>query len=102
MAVYKDTVREVENAGRCTFPSLFTAMKPVTSDPSSASDDEEKKVGYEVTESPGTDDISGVEGVPPCPELTLEQQRRAYRKVDFRLLPILTIMYLASFLDRGA
>ena len=73
-------------------------MKPDTGDSSSVSVDEEKKVGYEVA----VDDASGVEGTPPCPDLTPEQQKRAYRKVDLRLLPILTIMYLASFLDRGA
>ena len=36
-----------------------------------------------------------------APHAQPEQQKRAYRKVDLRLLPILTIMYLASFLDRG-
>ncbi|KAL6302244.1 MFS general substrate transporter [Sparassis latifolia] len=35
------------------------------------------------------------------PPLTPEQERRLWRKVDMHLLPILTIMYLCSFLDRG-
>lgn len=37
----------------------------------------------------------------PPPRLTPEEERRVYRKIDMRLLPILTLMYLASFLDRG-
>ena len=36
------------------------------------------------------------------PPLPPEQERRLWRKVDKRILPILTIMYLCSFLDRGA
>ncbi|KZT63416.1 MFS general substrate transporter [Daedalea quercina L-15889] len=35
------------------------------------------------------------------PKLTTEQERRLWRKVDMRIVPILTIMYLCSFLDRG-
>ncbi|KAH9919548.1 major facilitator superfamily domain-containing protein [Fomitopsis serialis] len=37
----------------------------------------------------------------PPPPLTPEQEKRLWRKVDRRILPILTIMYLCSFLDRG-
>ena len=39
--------------------------------------------------------------LPPPPQLTLEQEKKLYRKVDLWLMPILTLMYLASFLDRG-
>ena len=39
--------------------------------------------------------------LPLPPALTLEQERKLWRKIDRRLLPILTLMYLCSFLDRG-
>ena len=42
----------------------------------------------------------GSEETPP-PKFTPEEEKRVYRKIDMRLLPILTIMYLMSFLDRG-
>ncbi|KAG1740813.1 MFS general substrate transporter [Suillus paluster] len=35
------------------------------------------------------------------PMLTPEQERKLWRKVDVQLMPILTVMYLLSFLDRG-
>ena len=50
-------------------------------------------------------DVEAVECAAPHeapPPLTPEQERRLWRKVDKRILPILTIMYLCSFLDRGA
>ena len=43
----------------------------------------------------------GEETLPPPPELTAEQERALWRKIDMRLMPILTLMYLCSFLDRG-
>lgn len=43
----------------------------------------------------------GEETLPPPPELDAEQQKALYRKIDLRLMPILTLMYLCSFLDRG-
>ncbi|KAI0696756.1 MFS general substrate transporter [Cerioporus squamosus] len=35
------------------------------------------------------------------PVLTRKEQRRLWRKVDLRLMPTVTIMYLCSFLDRA-
>ncbi|KIJ64861.1 hypothetical protein HYDPIDRAFT_40046 [Hydnomerulius pinastri MD-312] len=35
------------------------------------------------------------------PMLTPEQEKRLWRKVDLRLMPILSLMYLLSFMDRG-
>ena len=43
----------------------------------------------------------GEETLPPPPTLNADEERRLWRKVDMRLMPILTIMYLCSFLDRG-
>ncbi|KAF9230451.1 MFS general substrate transporter [Melanogaster broomeanus] len=41
---------------------------------------------------------------PECsvaPALTAEQEVKLWRKIDLRLLPIITLMYLFSFMDRG-
>lgn len=46
-------------------------------------------------------DFGGDSTLPPPPQLTADEERRLWRKVDLRLLPILTLMYLCSFLDRG-
>jgi hypothetical protein len=35
-------------------------------------------------------------------QLTAEQEKKLWRKVDLRLMPILSLMYLVAFLDRGA
>ena len=39
--------------------------------------------------------------LPPPPPLTPEQERKLWRKIDLWLMPMLTLMYLCSFLDRG-
>lgn len=39
--------------------------------------------------------------LPPPPVLTAEEERRLWRKVDMRLIPISTLLYLVSYLDRG-
>lgn len=46
-------------------------------------------------------DFGGDSKLPPPPKLTPEQEAKLYRKVDLWLMPILTVMYLFSFLDRG-
>ena len=43
----------------------------------------------------------GDDTLPPPPTLSAAEERALWRKVDMRLMPILTIMYLCSFLDRG-
>ncbi|KAH9923112.1 MFS general substrate transporter [Amylocystis lapponica] len=35
------------------------------------------------------------------PMLTPEEEKKLWRKIDMRLMPILSLMYLCSFLDRG-
>ena len=35
------------------------------------------------------------------PTLTPEEEARAWRKVDIRLIPIVALLYLFSFMDRG-
>ena len=36
------------------------------------------------------------------PTLTPEEEAKVWRKIDIRLMPILALLYLFSFLDRGA
>ena len=43
----------------------------------------------------------GEDKLPPPPTLSKEQEAALYRKIDWRLMPILSLMYLCSFLDRG-
>ena len=45
----------------------------------------------------GSDD----DPLPPPPVLSAEEERRLWRKVDWRIMPIITIMYLSSFVDRS-
>jgi hypothetical protein len=35
------------------------------------------------------------------PALTPEEEAKVWRKIDIRLIPILALLYLFSFLDRG-
>ena len=63
------------------------------------SEEKEKQVDVEAVEVMYIGP-EGNEETPP-PQFTPEEEKRVYRKIDMRLLPILTIMYLASFLDRG-
>ncbi|KAJ7739084.1 MFS general substrate transporter [Mycena maculata] len=46
-------------------------------------------------------DFGGDSTLPPPPTLSTEEERKLWRKIDLKLVPILTLMYLASFLDRG-
>lgn len=47
-------------------------------------------------------DFGGDTSLPPPPNLSPEEEKRLFRKIDLRLMPILSLMYLLSFLDRGA
>ena len=46
-------------------------------------------------------ELHSVPDLPPPPLLTKMQEKTLYRKVDLHLIPILALMYLMSFLDRG-
>ena len=50
-----------------------------------------------------SDDVEfgGESTLPPAPTLTPEAERKLWLKVDLRLIPILAVMYLLSFMDRG-
>ncbi|KAK0463007.1 MFS general substrate transporter [Desarmillaria tabescens] len=47
------------------------------------------------------DNFGGEATLPPPPALTEAQEKKLWRKIDLRLMPILSLMYLFSFLDRG-
>ncbi|KAF9234655.1 MFS general substrate transporter [Melanogaster broomeanus] len=51
------------------------------------------------TQLENADIVDDVADAPPM--LTPEQEKRLWRKVDLRLMPILSLMYLLSFMDRG-
>lgn len=46
-------------------------------------------------------DFGGESSLPPPPTLTAEEEAKLWHKIDRRLMPILCLMYLFSFLDRG-
>ncbi|KAJ7282872.1 MFS general substrate transporter [Mycena rebaudengoi] len=46
-------------------------------------------------------DFGGESSLPPPPVLTAQEELKLWRKIDTRLMPILSLMYLLSFLDRG-
>ena len=43
----------------------------------------------------------GDDTLPPPPTLTPEEEKKLWRKIDMKLMPILTLMYLCSFVDRS-
>lgn len=67
-------------------------------DKSSLSDKNNEK-GHSTVEE--VVDFGGESLLPPPPKLTPEQEKKLYRKIDLRLMPILSLMYLGAFLDRG-
>ncbi|KAF8626636.1 hypothetical protein AX15_004776 [Amanita polypyramis BW_CC] len=52
--------------------------------------------------SVGYPDFAGDSTLPPPPSLNPEQERKLWRKIDVRLMPMLAIMFLSAFLDRGS
>lgn len=47
------------------------------------------------------DKASHLDDNAPPHMFSAEEEKRLWRKVDLRLMPILAIMYLLSFMDRG-
>lgn len=49
-----------------------------------------------------SDDIDlGESSLPSPPTLTPEEERRLYRKIDLRLIPILALIYLLDSMDKN-
>lgn len=64
-------------------------------------DAQEAAVALTETSITDLNEIGGHEKLPPPPTLSAAEAKKLYRKIDLRLMPILTLMYLCSFLDRG-
>ncbi len=71
-----------------------------------------EKDGVEVTiedrDSPSTPTIDsrelafgGDDVLPPPPALSEEEERKLWRKIDWHIMPMITVMYLCSFVDRS-
>ncbi|KAF9234659.1 major facilitator superfamily domain-containing protein [Melanogaster broomeanus] len=62
------------------------------------------QVGLESEAPPQMTESCGSAEEPECsiaPVLTAEQEAKLWRRIDLRLMPIITLMYLLSFMDRG-
>lgn len=75
-------------------------MAPLTSPEKKEDIASLEKASVEVTEKVVLE-FGGDSSLPPPPVLTVEEEKRLYRKIDLRLMPMLSLMYLCSFLDRG-
>jgi hypothetical protein len=71
---------------------VLSEKVPPSSPPSTSKDQTLEHLDY---------DFGGESTLPPPPDLTPEQEKKLWRKIDLRLMPILSLMYLFSFLDRG-
>lgn len=73
--------------------------------PESQQDTDAAKVHATVTGAgiPDLNELSAeVErSLPQPPTLSAAEVKRLYRKLDVRLMPLYTLMYLCAFLDRG-
>jgi len=61
----------------------------------------EKTDGTEKSPLDVTVIFRGEDNLPPPPQLSEAEEKKLWRKVDLRLLPILTLLYLVSFIDKG-
>jgi hypothetical protein len=75
-------------------PSLFSLYPSV----SMASKEGIPSMAY--TEHLSKGESNPVDSLTP-PTLTPKEEARAWRKVDIRLIPIVALLYLFSFMDRG-
>ncbi|KAI9068188.1 MFS general substrate transporter [Trametes sanguinea] len=71
------------------------------SSPSSSVEKGSIEILEEVIPEPSVQAYDGRDELPPPPPLTEAEERRIWRKIDVRLLPMLTVMYLVASLDRS-
>lgn len=83
------------------YPAIATMGKDVPKRDSSSTEKASVSVSEKVLPKQQFFDFGGDSILPPPPQLTAEEEKRLWRKIDYRLMPILTLMYLCSFLDRG-
>ncbi|RDB15711.1 High-affinity nicotinic acid transporter [Hypsizygus marmoreus] len=57
----------------------------------------------EVTQDNASDilKLEGESSEPPPPVFTAAQEKKLWRKIDLKLMPILALLYMLSFIDRG-
>ncbi|KZT63324.1 MFS general substrate transporter [Daedalea quercina L-15889] len=65
----------------------------------SLKEEKDDTVAVENVEDQGQEEEAMEEARPST--LTTEQEKKMWRKVDMRILPILTVMYLCAFMDKG-
>nr|GAT49245.1 predicted protein [Mycena chlorophos] len=77
--------------------------KPTAAKPSLEKGSTDSQIEDENLKASAQDDVDfgGESTLPPPPTFSPEEERRLWAKVDLRLMPILSIMYLFSFMDRG-
>ncbi|KAI0649776.1 MFS general substrate transporter [Trametes meyenii] len=66
----------------------------------SSSPIEEKAIVEDMNEMVVSEN-AGFDELPDPPILTADEERRLWRKIDVRLIPIATLLYLVSYVDRG-
>ncbi|KAG6879434.1 hypothetical protein C0992_002700 [Termitomyces sp. T32_za158] len=71
---------------------------PMSQEKEAHSHDEKAIVEFHET---ATFDFGGDSTLPSPPKLTEAQEEKLYSKIDARLMPILALLYLLSFIDRG-
>ncbi|EFR05258.1 high-affinity nicotinic acid transporter [Nannizzia gypsea CBS 118893] len=77
-------------------PDISLPSKPETAEKSKIRVDNDKILASDVVESDEVDEtLVSVQAYSP------EEAKRILRKVDYRLIPLLTLLYLLAFIDRG-
>lgn len=65
------------------------------------STDDEKASEHWLEDGRRDYNFGGESQLPPPPDLSQEDERKLWWKIDLRLMPILCVIYLMSFMDRG-
>lgn len=101
---------ELSSVGAVTQVDRIRAQMPPVSDERIKESSESGKESYEIQEieavpievaSPESHKFEDVTKIPSPPPLSPNQRKRLYRKIDLRLLPILILIQVCSYLDRG-
>lgn len=79
-------------------------MNPDISPPPKPEKADEPNIGLDNDKSPTSDDVERDEADEvrrSVQAYSPEEAKRILRKVDYRLIPLLTLLYLLAFIDRG-
>jgi len=83
------------------FDSVFFPLLPARTMVASPTIEKDQISETQLEKATDDYDFGGESQLPPPPILTEAEERQLYKKIDLRLMPILCVMYLMSFLDRG-